>query len=92
MRNELTQQLNERLKRLRSNEGCYNCGRTEEYPGADNPHIRYLCGVCNIGLARLGEELFQEIEAARPKVKRGGGMRFKKRNLTLATADLKRRS
>lgn len=46
-------------------EGCWNCGSTEHYPGAENPHIRYLCGVCtSFGLARKAQAEFQRVEEA----------------------------
>lgn len=47
------------------NEGCLNCGATEEYSGADNPDIGYICGLCTcLGVARQGLEEFEAIEAA----------------------------
>lgn len=53
------------------NEGCYNCGRSESYPGADNDSIRYLCGTCTaVGLARLGRDEFERLEAERKEAKK----------------------
>lgn len=55
--------LNERLLEVKSNEGCYNCGREEDYNGAENPGIRYLCALCvNAGLLHTAREEFEAIE------------------------------
>lgn len=55
--------LNQRNE-LRSNEGCYNCGDEESYPGANDPDIRYLCAVCTMcGIVVSGRKAFERLEA-----------------------------
>lgn len=59
------------------NEGCINCGREENYNGADNSAIRYLCSMCTVfGLAKQESALeeFEEVErqlkaSKRPRVR-----------------------
>jgi hypothetical protein len=51
------------------NEGCINCGTEEDYNGADNPAIRYLCTMCTVfGLAKQ-EAIIKEFEEVERQIK-----------------------
>lgn len=56
---------------MQNNLGCWNCGNIEEYPGATNPDIHYLCAVCVVaGLVKKGYDRFLEIEAAQKALRK----------------------
>ena len=79
----------ERNPKLRSNEGCFNCGEIEDYSGADNPDIRYLCGICTMcGLVPKGRDTFEAIEtslkAIKPTQRRFNRKSVTKKGTTLA--------
>jgi len=78
------------LMSLENNEGCYNCGTIEDYNGADNHKVRYLCGICVMcGLAPRGKDTFEDIEASlralRPTKRRFNRKPVARRGKTLST-------
>jgi hypothetical protein len=71
------------------NEGCYNCGSEEDYNGARNNSIRYLCSHCVQGYALACTKQFEAAEEAlrlsKPKPKRFNRKSLKLKGATLAT-------
>lgn len=62
---------NQSVESVKHNEGCYNCGNEEDYPGADDPNIRYLCAVCVMcGIALQGRKEFDRLEDERKAARR----------------------